>query len=80
MSVFKTRDELRAEARRRGMVNAAAGDVEAMDQGPHPRNSARHRVGASVMRELGIGDDQIVAKYGYLPDPLDQATLRNPAA
>ncbi len=80
MSVIRTRDDLRAKALGFGMVDAASGDVDAMKGRPVVKNAMSHRVGANAMRELGIGDDQILAKYGYLPEPLDEKATRRPAA
>lgn len=75
-----TRHDLRAKALGFGMVEAASGDVDTMKGRPVAKNPMSHRVGANAMRELGISDDRILAKYGYLPEPLDEKAARRPAA
>lgn len=68
MVKIRTREELRACARSRGMVSAVTGDVSRLVE----RGSVQHRVGADAMRELGIAEEQIVAKYGYSPEPFTE--------
>lgn len=67
MTPIKNRDDLRAMARRSGMVDAAVGDVHASKG----NSLMRDRVGANVMRDIGISEERIVEKYGYSPEPLD---------
>jgi len=43
------------------MVDAAIGDIEAMKSVQSP---VRDRVGASVMRDIGMTEEQVIAKYG----------------
>ena len=71
MSRYATPDDVRAEARRLGMVNAAVGDVDALERAMPERNSARHRVGADKLRKLGVSETLIRDKYGYVPDPVE---------
>ncbi len=48
------RDELRAWAREAGMVDAAVGDIEAMDTSPE-RREVLFRVAAEIRREIADG-------------------------
>lgn len=68
MTPIKNRDDLRTMARRNGMADAAVGDVHAGRNG----STMRYRVGANVMRDIGIAEERIAEKYGYNPEPLDE--------
>jgi hypothetical protein len=51
-------------------------DIEEVDASRDPRLIARrNRVTASVMRDIGFSNEEIVDKLGYLPEPFGGSTI-----
>ena len=67
---IRTPADIKARARALGMVQAAPGDVEAMEHTLPARDSARDRVVAETMRRIGLDARDIKAKFGYVPGPV----------
>lgn len=65
---------------RLGMVGVAADlmhDIREIDASRNVKTlERRDSVTATVMREVGFSDQDIVAKLGYLPRPLDTPVRR----